>query len=166
MLFPGCPFFMAAMRAVALDSPKIRARVACYSSSVGREAIRFPCSLTLPINIGTWLEILGAPSWKDSSGAIRPSTAGEDPTPGKESLTTTDPVDASTCCEKNSSPLFPMHLAVSSTAALALSGLSVYTFGSWNLTWHTFGTLAAESKIYAGFEGVLLILEFSDKSRS
>ena len=62
MLFSGYVFFIAAMRAVALASPMVRARVVCHSASVGRDRIEFPSSLTLPINIGTFFEISGATS--------------------------------------------------------------------------------------------------------
>src|SRR5665213_2869786 len=46
MLFSGCAFFMAAIKADALASPYCRAMVACHSSSVGRESILLPSSLT------------------------------------------------------------------------------------------------------------------------
>ena len=62
MLFSGCAFFMAAISAVALASPRTPASVACHSASVGLEDIRLPSSLTEPINIGTFLEISGAAS--------------------------------------------------------------------------------------------------------
>ena len=62
MLFSGCAFFIAAIRAVALASPMTPASVACHSASVGLEDMRLPSSLTEPISIGTFFEISGATS--------------------------------------------------------------------------------------------------------
>ena len=62
MLFSGCAFFIAAISAVALSSPMVRASDACHSASVGFDAIRLPSSLTEPISIGTFFVISGA-SW-------------------------------------------------------------------------------------------------------
>src|ERR1017187_10257843 len=82
MLFSGCAFFMAAIRALALASPRVPARVACHSASVGFEDMRLPSSLTEPISIGTFLEISGAASYKERTVITRPSRVGPIPTRG------------------------------------------------------------------------------------
>src|ERR1022692_1261403 len=82
MLFSGWAFFMAAIRALALASPTVPARVACHSASVGLEDMRLPSSLTEPISIGTFLEISGAGSKKERTVTTLPSTVGPIPTRG------------------------------------------------------------------------------------
>ena len=51
-------------------------------SSVGRECIWLPSSLTEPISIGTFFEISGATSEKDRTLTILPSRVGDQPTRG------------------------------------------------------------------------------------
>src|ERR1051325_8620032 len=82
MLFSGCAFFIAAIKADAFASPQVRASVARHSASEGRELIRLPSSLTLPISRGTFFEISGATSWKERTVTILPSTVGDQPTRG------------------------------------------------------------------------------------
>src|SRR5947209_20508737 len=70
------------MMAVAFSSPYVLAKLACHSSSVGREDIRLPSSLTEPISIGTFFDISGAASKNDLMLITLPSTQGDQPTRG------------------------------------------------------------------------------------
>src|SRR5450631_164912 len=82
MLFSGWAFFIAALSAIALSALIVLDSVACHSSSVGLEEYRMPSSLTLPISIGTFFEISGAPSKNDRTLIRRPSIVGDEPTLG------------------------------------------------------------------------------------
>src|SRR5580700_6016172 len=68
--------------AVAFFAPYILERLACHSSSVGRDDIRLPSSLTEPMSIGTFFEISGAASKNERMLMIFPSTQGDHPTRG------------------------------------------------------------------------------------
>src|ERR1700727_2607207 len=68
--------------AVAFSAPYILERLARHSSSVRRDDIRLPSSLTEPTSIGTFFEISGALSKKERMLIIFPSTQGDHPTRG------------------------------------------------------------------------------------
>src|SRR4051812_3666928 len=82
IFFCGYSFFSAVTMAVAFSLPYVLARLACHSSSVGREDIRFPSSLTEPISMGTFFDTSGAASKKERMLMMLPSTHGDHPTRG------------------------------------------------------------------------------------
>src|SRR3954462_9458982 len=68
--------------ALAFSSPYALERFARHSSSLGFCDMRLPSSLTDPISIGTFFEIVGAASKNDRMSMILPSTHGDQPTRG------------------------------------------------------------------------------------
>src|SRR6185437_11293704 len=67
---------------LALAGPSVLAKLARHSSSVGREDMRLPSSLTEPISRGTCRESAGACSKKERTVTARPSRIGPQPTRG------------------------------------------------------------------------------------